>query len=223
MRKQALCKTDRNLLLQYGLKNIDLSHALCFIYEPGEYLFREGDSLDYIYFTISGKAKVLLSLSDGKRLILTYFLSKGSIGDVELMGGTKIAFATMQAITEFTCAALPLSIYEKVLKEDLEFVSYVARELSSRLMMRSINGAITTLQPLEARLCAYIAQTSEDGMFSETLTEVADVVGASYRHLLRCLENLCVDNVLRRTTLGFHVVDQQALEEKAGDLYVLKS
>ena len=221
MKKKVLRKTDKKLLSQYGLRNIDLSYAICLSYRPGEYLFREGDTLDSIYFVISGKAKVLLSLSDGKRLLLTYFISKGSIGDLELMKGTKIAFATMQAVTELTCVALPLSIYEKALKEDYEFVSYVAKELASRLMMRNINGAITTLQPLEARLCAYISQTANEGIFCETLTDVADVVGASYRHLLRCLDRLCMDEILRRDDAGFQIINQQVLEEKAGDWYVL--
>ena len=222
MKKQALSKADEKVLLQYGLGNIDLSHAIRFIYDPGEYVFREGDHLEHILFALSGKAKVLLSLSDGKRLLLTYFISKGSIGDVELMKGTREALATMQAVTTFTCIALPLNIYEKTLKEDFEFISYVARELASRLRMRSINGAITTLQPLEARLCAYISQTANEGIFREPLTDVADIVGASYRHLLRSLDRLCVDKILCREAGGFKIVDNQALGEKAGDLYVLK-
>jgi CRP-like cAMP-binding protein len=222
MEKQGVHKSDKNLLLQYGLQDIDLTWAVRFVYQPGEVLFREGDKLDYIYFVISGKAKVLLSLSDGKRLLLTYFISKGSIGDLELMDGNLTAFATMEVVTQFTCVALPLNIYGKILRENYTFVSYVAKELASRLMMRTVNGAITTLQPLEARLCAYITQTAREGFFCEILTEVADIVGASYRHLLRCLDKLCNEKILERIPLGFKIINQQILDEKAGDLYVLK-
>ena len=222
MQRHALRKSDRDLLLKYGLHDIDLKYAIRFTYEAGEYLFREGDPLDYIYFVISGKAKVLLSLSDGKRLLLAYFISKGSIGDLELMEGELTAFTTMQAVTDFICVALPLDIYETALKQSHTFVSYVAKEMANRLIQRNINGAITTLQPLEARLCAYITQTAKEGFFCETLTEVADVVGASYRHLLRCLNKLCDDEVLQKKAPGFQIINQQILDTKAGDLYVLK-
>ena len=222
MKKHELHESDRDLLLQYGLRDIDLTHAVRFSFEAGEYLFREGDRLEHICFVVSGKAKVFLSLSDGKRLLLTYFISKGSMGDIELIDGSLTAFATMQAVTEFICVALPLDIYGEELKRNNAFVSYAAKEFASRLKQRNINGAITTLQPLEARLCGYITQTAKNGLFCETLTEVADVVGASYRHLLRCLNKLCRDGVLQKRASGFQIINQQALDAKAGDLYILK-
>ncbi|MCL2218035.1 MAG: Crp/Fnr family transcriptional regulator, partial [Defluviitaleaceae bacterium] len=120
------------------------------------------------------------------------------------------------------CIALPLSIYAGELRSNNTFVNYVAKELAEKLTQRVINGAITTLQPLEARLCAYITQTSEDGLFRETLTEVAGVVGASYRHLLRCLDNLCRKGILQKELSGYRVINRKALDKNAGDLYVLK-
>ena len=201
---------------------MDLSHAVYIEFEQDEYMFYEGAQMEYIYFVLSGKAKVFLGLSDGKQLLLTYFVSQGIIGEVELMLDAKTAYTTMQAVSSFICIALPLKLYGATLKNNADFISYIARELAGKLVQRGINGAITTLQPLETRLCAYLSQTSRKGYFCETLTEVAGVVGASYRHLLRCFNKLCADGILQKESPGYRIINRQALEDKAGDLYLLK-
>lgn len=222
MKKQNIDKKDRNMLLQYGLQGIDLKNAVRLSFEQGEYLFREGAPIEYIYFVVSGKAKVCFSISNGKQLLLSYFVSKGIIGDLELMTNGRIAFTTIQAISEFVCIGLSLEVYAADLKSNIVFVNYIGRELAEKLMQSHINGAITVLQPLETRLCAYIVQTASNGIFCETLTEVAELVGTSYRHLLRSLDKLCQDKILQKQSYGYRIENQQALIKKAGDLYVLK-
>jgi len=222
MKKYTLIKSDLALLARYGLGSIDMTNAVRFCFDKGEYLSRENEPLHYIYFVVSGKAKALLNLSDGKQLLLAYFISNGIIGDVELMTDVQANLATLQAVTPFVCVALPLSVYRDVLKHNIVFINYVGSELAKKLMQRAVNGAITTLQPLETRLCAYILQTANDGVFCETLTEVAAMVGGSYRHLLRCLDKLCADGVLEKKGRGYLVIDLQVLEARTGDLYVLK-
>ena len=223
MKKQKIdIDENKALLHQYGLNGLDTRHGYRLTLEQDEYLSHAGDPMDCIYFVISGKAKVFLSLSSGKQLLLAYFTSKGIIGDIELMTNKPVNYTTVQAVTRFSCLALPLDIYGKALKANNAFVNYIAVELAEKLTQRVINGAITTLQPVESRVCAYIAQTASKGVFKETLTDVAVVVGTSYRHLLRCLGKLCEDGVLLREPQGFRVVDKRTLDAKAGDLYVLK-
>ena len=213
---------NKTLLLQYGLQHMDLQHGSRINFDQGEFLSHAGEPMDCIYFVISGKAKVFLSLSSGKQLLLAYFTSKGIIGDIELMTNKPSNYTTVQAVTQFSCLALPLSIYGNALKANNVFINHIAVELAEKLTQRVINGAITTLQPVESRVCAYITQTAYKGFFKENLTDVAVVVGASYRHLLRCLEKLCKDGVLIKEPQGFRIADRRALEIKAGDLYVLK-
>ena len=222
MKKYALIKSDLELLAQYGLGSLNLAKAARFCFDKGEYLSREGEPLFYIYFVVSGKAKALLNLSDGKQLLLAYFISKGIIGDVELMTDVEANLATLQAVTKFVCIALPLDEYRAVLKSNIVFVNYVGSELAKKLTQRAVNGAITTLQPLETRLCAYILQTANDGVFNEPLTEVAAMVGGSYRHLLRCLDKLCANGILEKRDRKYIVLDLQVLTAKTEDLYVLK-
>lgn len=222
MEKQVVNEKDYDLLLKYGLHDINLKDAMHISFKQGEYIFREGEHIKYIYFVISGKAKVFLNLSNGKRLLLSYFISNGVFGDMALVTNSHTAFTTMQAVTEFACIGLPLTSYAGVLKNNVTFINYIAGELAEKLIQRGINGTITTLQPLENKLCAYIIQMENNGIFRETLTEVAELVGASYRHLLRCLDKLCNNEILRKEPYGYRILNPQALSEKAVDLYVLK-
>jgi len=213
---------DIGILSKYGLEATNLPKAQHITFSPGEYISRGGESLEYLYFVVSGKAKVLLNLSDGRQLLLAYFISQGIIGDVELMTDVIFNHATLQAVTQLECIALPLKEYKPLLKANNTFINYVGKELAEKLMQRAINGAITTLQPLESRLAAYIFQTAVSGYFDETLTEVAAMVGASYRHLLRCFNQLCENKILEKKGKTYQVINTQALMKMSGDLYVLK-
>jgi CRP-like cAMP-binding protein len=115
-----------------------------------------------------------------------------------------------------------LGLYKETLRSNIVFVNHVAKELAEKLMQRAVNGAINTLQPLEARLSAYIMQTSADDKFKEPLTEVALMVGCSYRHLLRSLNKLCTQGVLRKHENIYRIIDSARLSALAGDLYVLR-
>jgi len=223
MKKSPTSDSDRKLLSRYGLDSRFFDKAVRFSFLRGESLSRVGEPLDYIYFVVSGKAKVLISLSDGKQMLLAHFISDGIIGDIELVTGKMTHGSTLQAVTDFDCIALPLGLYKDALKNNTSFINHVAKELAEKLMQRAVNGAINTLQPLEARLSAYILQTASCGKFSETLTEVALMLGCSYRHLLRSLNRLCGQGVLSKLESVYRVVDSHRLAELAGDLYMLKA
>jgi CRP-like cAMP-binding protein len=221
MKKRPLNTADMALLAAYGLDGAQMKNAQHFSFAQGEYLSREGEALEFLYFVVSGKAKVLLSLSDGKQLLLAYFISAGIIGDIELMTNVQTHHATLQAVTDLDCIALPLGEYKAVLKGNNAFINHVGKELAEKLMQRALNGAINTLQPLEMRLSAYALQTATGGHIIEQLTDVAVMLGASYRHLLRCMEKLSQKRILSKEAKGYRILNKQALQALAGDLYVL--
>jgi len=221
LKKRQLTDADNVLLQHYGFERADLPKAIHLSLTGGEYLSREGEALDYVCIVVSGTVKVLFGLSDGKQLLLAYFLSKGIIGDIELMTNGPTHQTTLQAVTDFQCIALPLAEYRTVLKNNITFINHVGRELAKKLTQRAVNSTINTLQPLETRLCAYITQTAYKGQLNEPLTEVALMVGASYRHLLRCLNKLCNDRILAKQNKNYCIIDQQAIQAMAGDMYIL--
>lgn len=86
----------------------------------------------------------------------------------------------------------------------------------------SRNGSINLLYPLENRLASYIMATmgNENRIeFDETLTEIAELLGTSYRHLLRTINNLVSKGILRKDKAGYEVIDEEMLSSLAIDLY----
>jgi len=86
----------------------------------------------------------------------------------------------------------------------------------------SRNGTINLLYPLENRLASYIMATRGAGsrvQFDETLTEIAELLGASYRHLLRTINNLINKGILKKDNYRYEIIDEKMLGNLAIDLY----
>ena len=103
MEKRELTETDIELLARYGLKDLDPRAAVGLTFEQQEYMLREGGPIDYLYIVVSGKAKVCLSVSSGKQLLLSYFMSTGIVGEAELMTDSREAYSAVQAVSRLTC------------------------------------------------------------------------------------------------------------------------
>ncbi len=202
-------------LAEYDLADVDLSGAVLLSFDRGEWFLREGQTMEYLYILLSGKAKVCVGVKSGRSLLLCYYLSDGIIGDLELMTGSRTAVTSMQAVTPLLFAGLPLERYAPLLRGSLPFMLRVGAGLAEKLDLRVKSSTEAILQPFECRLCGYLLQTAEDGMFCETLTETAELLGCSYRHLLRCLERLCRDGLLEKRKCGYLVLDAAALDKRA--------
>lgn len=205
-------------LAAYSLQEIGSYGLMLYSYEKGEFLCHEGDNITDLLFIISGKAKVFVTMSNGKNLLLSFYDTQGLIGSAELFTD-RITTANVQALTDMECIAMPLSLYFDKLENNPKFLQYLSRVLATIVATSSRNSAMNILYPLETRLCAYILKTSENGIFTDKLTEVSELVGASYRHLLRTLEKMCAQGLIAKLNHGYKVVDHGRMEMFAEDYY----
>ncbi len=215
MKKYPFIKEKVKNYERFGLENIDMSEAAIIVFEQNEFLFHEGDELKYIMFILSGRAKVSLSIPNGKQMLLDYFITDGVVGDLELFMGCNRAYTTMQAITELECIGLPLDKYAVKLKADIAFLNWAGHELAEKMIKSDIHGVTTILQRLEPRLCAYILNSAHNGVLRETMTDVADLLGTSYRHLLRSLNKLCSENLISKQKTGYIIINEEELNKRA--------
>lgn len=221
MQKLPLMENWREKLAGYALEDIPPEGLLRYRYKKGEFLCHEGEWPESLLFITAGKSKIYITLENGKNLLLSFFVSEGMVGSVELLTGMNLT-ANVQALTETDCIAMPLATHTKLLVNHVPFLQCLSKELSIKVANSSRNSAMNVLHPLETRLCAYILMTHEDGWFSDTLTEVSELLGASYRHLLRTLGRLCTAGVLEKQKRGYRVLDQAALSRLAEDYYALQ-
>ena len=217
MTKEGLCSEHISLLHEYGLGGLDSSHISLSRFESGEYILRQGHACPHVYLMLEGKMKVFITAPNGRTLLICYYSSTAILGEVELALNSDTAASSVQAITAVSCICIPRERYQKEMKHSLLFMNTVGAELAQKLFRSNQNSAAMILHSLDARLCAYIANTSIKGYFKENLTEIAEILGTSYRHLLRTLEKLCCQGVLEKTPRGYRIKDKGELIRRGDD------
>ena len=177
-------------------------HMKLLKFDKYEYLSREEEDLEYLLFFIQGKAKVFKTLPNGRSLLLAFYNSIRVIGDIEIVKNQS-ATSTIQALSTCYCLAIPMKKARLELTNDRKFLKFTCESLAEKLAAVSMNSSINLLYPLENRLASYINEfltNDEDSNiyidFDENLVNIAELLGSSYRHLLRTLNTLSKKGVL---------------------------
>ncbi len=220
MLKQKLKPDDMKVLDEYGLADMNLDEVAVLHFRKNEYMLRQGYASESILLVLSGKMKVFIMSPNGKTLLFCFYTKRGILGEAEFATGAETAAMSVQAITDVYCIGIPRDRYHDYLTRNIAFMNAVSAALASKLFRCTRNSAVTILYSLESRLCAYIAMMSDNGCFNEKLTEISEALGTSYRHLLRTLDSLCRQGVLRKAGKGYHVEDREALERIGDDYYL---
>ncbi|BBF44383.1 predicted N-ribosylNicotinamide CRP-like regulator [Lachnospiraceae bacterium KM106-2] len=194
--------------------------AVLLTFAKGDYLCKTGKQMEYLMFLLSGEVKVSTTMANGKVLMRCFTYAGGVIGDIELMTNGSVG-NNVVAVKETVCFAIPFSVCKKELLGNIVFMNFIARQLGKKFETSSKLSAMNQLYTLENRLCAYIANSEENGIFSENLTELAELLGISYRHLLRTLYELCEKKVLeKKSRTQYAIHDSGRLEELAKDCFM---
>lgn len=192
-----------------------------------EYICYQEEEMNYLYFLVYGKAKVFKLLANGKTLLINFNEPLEVIGDVELIKSTPAA-CTVQAVANCYLLALSTDKLRTALKKDIKLLNFICVSLAKKLDHISKNSSINLLYPLENRLADYIAMLAVDvegdaypgkRCFNENLTQLAELLGISYRHLLRTLNGLCSKEILMRTPIGYIIMQEAQLAQLAKVLY----
>lgn len=185
-------------------------------YQKGEYLCQQGRPMTHLLLLVEGRVKVCAIGPAAKTLLFCYNEPGALIGEVELMT-QEPASSTLQAAGPVRCLSIPLEQYRPILQGNIQFMNRIALMMARIVARNSINDSFNILLPLDTRLRAYLFLNSRDGVFSGRLTETAEYLGVSYRHLLRTLNELCSKGDLRKLNRGYRLerpeVFQSALEE----------
>ena len=93
--------------------------------------------------------------------------------------------------------------------------------MSLKLSSASLSSSVNMLYPLENRLASYIlaTYTNEDSNSTENLTQISEFLRSNYRHLLRVLNKLESENIIKINNKKLIILDKDRLKELAGDLY----
>ena len=184
-----------------------------FSLKKGDFLISEGECSDYLYFLVSGKLKVFSHSTSGKIMSLTLFNSFEIVGETCSLWN-KAPTASVQASSNAYCIGISMK-YRDLLLNDVIFLRYICQNLGERLSYMNNTTCINLYESLESRLASFILKTEKEGVFSYNLTECAELLCASYRHLLRIINLFCTTNKLSKTGKSYKIIDRYYFEKVA--------
>lgn len=136
---------------------------------------------------------------EGEPLRELYFLVKGQVKVFRTHHNGKVS------VVEFASAFDILG--------ELELVNARDTTISVQALRECHCLGLSMARCSEQLLRDYIHYTRRGDMFEERLTEAAEYLGVSYRHLQRIIAKFCADGLLERVRGGYRVCEPERIED----------
>jgi CRP/FNR family transcriptional regulator, putaive post-exponential-phase nitrogen-starvation regulator len=202
-------------------------HLHVYSFEKGDVLFSTGDQLDELYFLMKGKIKIFTHTPEGKLLINRFKRPPALIGDVEYSRGSAV-INSVEAVTDGEFLALPFKDLARLEGEHPAVIRFLFDTMAHKFYTEMHATSMHMLYPVEVRLASYLLSISEVGegtvfhgeMKTANLTELAEWIGTSYRHLNRVLKKMSADGIIGRENGSIKIKDLKRLSILAkGNIY----
>lgn len=189
-----------------------------YLAEKGDDILKEGEKSDgFLYYLVSGRAKLFCSLSNGKTSLLDFLQGDCFIGEMELLSVRESTMG-VKALSPCFLLALPIEKYRSLLLSDVCFLRILCTALAKKEERRM--RALTSTQgfPLANRLAHFVLFAASDGIYAERNTDASAYLGVSYRHLTQLLGEFTQCGYLEKTPEGYCLTNEQALKRLADEM-----
>ncbi|PLR86347.1 transcriptional regulator [Bacillus canaveralius] len=198
-----------------------------FSFEKGEIVCSGGDTLTHLSLLVDGKLKVYTILPNGKSLLLRFINPLGIIGDVELMTGYEVR-NTVESLNDSIMIRISFVKLHEFAENEPKFLNFIIKNLSHKLYTLSNTTSLNLLYPVENKFASYLVSTMVDEnnyahieeLKTSKLTEFAELLGTSYRHLNRVINQLVSKGIIERKRGAILIKDvNQLMILSKGNLY----
>lgn len=197
-------------------------HCRLFQYERGELICENGADFEYLLFMVEGEAKVYTMLDNGKTYLLRFETPMIVYGDVEVLFDL-VYTANVEAMGNCCCLGIAIGYIRRNCLDSPVFLKYVISTLSSRLDAISHMSTSNLLLPLKNKFASYLMAHKEldsnTVVIRRSYLNVADQLGATYRHLSRVMRDMTEEALIERDGKKLILKDIEALSELAGNTY----
>ncbi|KOY15131.1 Crp/Fnr family transcriptional regulator [Paenibacillus xylanivorans] len=214
-------------LKQYQLESVFheplRTHMTLCHFEKCELICREGETSEYLYVLVEGKIKIFTTSPQDKTLVLCFKTPLEVVGDVEYVRESDIV-NTVQAVSPVVMLRIHYQWLAEIASDYAPLLKFLLKIISHKFYIDSNFSNFNLMYPVEVRLASYLLSisTEEAGtvvheeLDAFNLTDIANLIGTSYRHLNRVIQKLCADGLIIRDQ-GFIMVKNRAgLAEVAG-------
>ncbi|MEK5236647.1 cyclic nucleotide-binding domain-containing protein [Paenibacillus sp. FSL L8-0470] len=196
-------------------------------YGDGEAVCSVGDRLESMFILVQGKLKIHTLLPNGKSMLVRFARPMSVIGDVELLRQYPVK-NEVESVGDSLLLVAGRKLLLKEMEENTALLRFLVGELSHKLYTLGQTSALNLLYPVENRFASYLMSMFADSvgghrveeLRTASLTETADLLGTSYRHLNRIVRRFIEDGIIERKQGRLSVMDEAKLARLAnGNLY----
>jgi CRP-like cAMP-binding protein len=195
------------------------------VFEPGQVVFREGDSSDTCYIVRSGRARAVREHSDGRVITLATF-GPGDIFGELAMFEDELRSATVEAIEETSVVAVLGPDMRRLMAEHPEISTRLVIALGRRLREMNERLSRQSFQTVQSRVAAVLSELvareraegsgDADGggvLVTATQADLAQLAGSSRESASRFLAVLERAGVISQGRGRLVVHEPQALKQ----------
>lgn len=214
--RRCLVESDFESCFSFSIKE----DVRLYLADKGDDILKEGEKSDgFLYYMVSGRAKLFCSLSNGKTSLLDFLQGDCFIGELELLSVRKSTMG-VKALSPCFLLALPIEKYRSRLLSDACFLRILCMNLAKKEERRIRALSSTQGFPLANRLAHFVLFAAIDGIYTERNTDASAYLGVSYRHLTQMLGEFTQYGYLKKTKGGYGITNEEALKLLADELNV---
>ena len=168
-------------------------------FQPGQVVFREGDSSDTCYIVRGGHARAIREHPDGRSITLATFGPGDFFGELAMFDDERRS-ATIEAVDALDAVAILGPDMRRLLRENNEITVKLVTALGRRLRAANERLARQSFQTVQSRVATVLSQLVEqaraegaderDVLITTTQADVAKLAGSSRESASRFLATL---------------------------------
>jgi CRP-like cAMP-binding protein len=222
---------DRQLVQSYlqvhqieSIFNEDIMPYLSlYHFKQGELILSQGEPSKYLYVLVKGKIKIYTTSAEGKTLILSFKTPIEVIGDIEYVQEID-TINTVEAVSSVYMIGVQHTMLKKFTNDYSPFLQFILNIITEKFYLKTNSMSFNLMYPVEVRLASYLLSVTNDEIVSlssgqlstNSLTDTANLIGTSYRHLNRIIRQFCSDGLVERSKGYIVIKDREALKTLAG-------
>lgn len=204
-----------------------IPYLTLFEFEKGEQICSQGEPVEYLYILVKGKVKIFTTSEEGKTLILSFKTPIEVIGDIEYVQEID-TINTVEAVSPLVMIGVRQTVVRRFLKDHSAFLQFLLKIITRKFYIKSQFMRHNILYPVETRLASYLVSVAYDEnealvngkVSTSNLTDIANLIGTSYRHLNRVIKDFCIKGLVERNNGAIVIKDLEGLKSLAKeDLY----
>lgn len=186
-------------------------------FQNGQRLFSQDDEAHTLYFLVKGKLKISMLSPEGKRLILAFKTPFDIVGDIEYIRDCNF-INTVEAVTDIEVIGISHHTLRKHMNENAAWLQFLLRTITRKFESKSRAMNFNLLYTVDVRVASYLLSMTptQPVLDSTSLIDMADLIGTSYRHLNRVLQQFEQAGWLVKKRGKITLIDRKALLKQAG-------